>query len=41
MGEVSIKADRTDVEKAYRRAEIMSMAMRTSSVAVVVGKENT
>lgn len=41
VGEVSIKADITDVERAYRRAEIMSRAMGISSIAVVVGKEST
>lgn len=41
VGEVSIKTDTTDVERAYRRAEIMSRAMGISSIAVVVGKEST
>ncbi|MFN3534540.1 MAG: hypothetical protein ACK4WB_04035 [Desulfatiglandales bacterium] len=39
--EVSIKADKVDVERAYERAMIVGKAMNLSSIAVVIGKEYT
>ncbi len=41
VGEVSIKADREDVERAYKRARIISKAMGIPSISVVIGKELT
>jgi M penetrans paralogue family 2. len=41
VGEVSIKADRVDVERAYERADIIGRAFGLSTIAVVIGKEST
>jgi cell division protein FtsB len=41
VGEVSIKADRVDVERAYERADIIGRALGLSTIAVVIGKEST
>lgn len=39
--EVSLKADRADVERAYERANIIGRAMRIPAIAVAIGKETT
>lgn len=39
--EVSLKADRADVERAYERANIIGRAMRVLAIAVAIGKETT
>ena len=41
VGEVSIKVDRIDVERAYERSKIISRAFGLSVIAVVIGKEST
>ena len=40
-GEVSIKADKVDVERAYERANVIGKALGLSAIAVVIGKETT
>ncbi len=39
--EVSLRADRVDVERAYERANIFGRAMRIPAIAVAIGKETT
>lgn len=39
--EVSLKADRVDVECAFERANIIGNAMRLPAIAVAIGKETT
>ncbi|MFN3481138.1 MAG: hypothetical protein ACK415_12255 [Thermodesulfovibrionales bacterium] len=39
--EVSIKADRSDVERAFERGRIIEKAMNLPSISVVIGKEFT
>ncbi|MEM3423122.1 MAG: hypothetical protein QXE51_00985 [Nitrososphaeria archaeon] len=39
--EVSIKIDKTDVEKAFARAEVIGKAMNFPAIPVVIGKEFT
>jgi len=39
--EVSIKIDKTDVEKAFVRAEVIGKAMNFPAIPVVIGKEFT
>lgn len=39
--EVSIKADRTDVERASERAKVIEKAMKPPAIPVVIGKEFT
>ena len=41
VGEISIKVDRIDVERAYERSKIISRALGLSAIAVVIGKEST
>ncbi len=41
VGEISIKADRVDVERAYERANVIGRAFGLSTIAVVIGKEST
>ncbi len=41
VGEVSVKADLMDVERAHKRGEVMGRAMGLPWIAVVVGKEST
>ncbi|MGC8795394.1 hypothetical protein, partial [Thermodesulfovibrio sp.] len=41
IAEASVKADKRDVERAYRRAQIFKKATDTDTVAVVVCKEKT
>ncbi len=39
--EVSIKADRVDVERASERARVIERAMNLPAIAIVIGKEST
>ncbi|MFN3395646.1 MAG: hypothetical protein ACK4Z9_02475 [Thermodesulfovibrionales bacterium] len=39
--EVSIKADRSDVERAFERGRVIEKAMNLPSISVVIGKEFT
>jgi hypothetical protein len=39
--EVSMKADRQDVERAYSRAKIMGRVLNLPAISVVIGKEYT
>ncbi|GAB5047124.1 hypothetical protein [Thermodesulfovibrio sp. TK110] len=41
VAEASVKADKRDVERAYRRAQIFKKATDTETLAVVVCKEKT
>ncbi len=41
VAEVSIKADRTDVERFSERARIIERAMKLSAIPVVIGREFT
>jgi len=40
-GEVSVKADRIDVERAYERACVIGKSLGLSAVAAVIGEETT
>jgi cell division protein FtsB len=40
-GEVSVKVDRIDVERAYERASVIGKALELPAIAVVIGEEET
>jgi cell division protein FtsB len=40
-GEVSVKVDRIDVERAYERASVIGKALGLPAIAVVIGEEET
>jgi len=40
-GEVSVKVDRIDVERAYERASVIGKALGLPAIAVVIGEEKT